>query len=269
MKYAFVSFSCPNAPLASILRMAQEYGYAGFEARCGFGHAHGIGLDLTDEQIADIRRDFAVGGISLACLSVSCHYSNPLTVDLNIDETKAYIRLAQKLDVPFLRVFCGVIPSSLDREEARRQVAQSLRELAPVAEQAGVHLLAETHDDWSDPKEMAAVMREVNHPSVGVVWDVMHTLRGGGTAMEAAYRILEPWIRHVHIHDGLLDLSRLTFLPIGEGDIDHRPVVRILLDHGYEGFVSGEWLDWEPAETHLPREIEAMRRYENEILAQG
>jgi hypothetical protein len=37
-----------------------------------------------------------------------------------------------------------------------------------------------------------------------------------------------------------------------------------LTDDGYEGFLSGEWIRWEPYDQHLPREIETMRRYESE-----
>lgn len=262
MKYAFVSFSCPNASLDEVLRMAREYGYDGFEARCGFGHGHGIELTLTPEECAGMKRAFADSGVALHCLSVSCRYADPHTAAENIAATRDYIRLAQRLGVPLLRVFCGELPAGLGREAARGGIAAALRELAPLAAAAGVILAVETHDDWSDPAEMRAVMEAVDHPAVGVVWDLMHTLRGGGASMEEAYRLLSPWLVHVHFHDGLLDLSRLAFLPLGEGEIDHRPAVKILMENHYDGYLSGEWLDWEPPEIHLPRELQTMLGYE-------
>ncbi|WP_254450581.1 sugar phosphate isomerase/epimerase family protein [Cohnella herbarum] len=268
MNYAFVSFSCPDADLLTVLRMAQQYGYSGFEARCDCGHRHGIELDITPEQIIDIKTAFQASGVKLQCISVSCRYSNPVTVQANITETIAYIRLAQALEVPFIRIFCGYIPEGAGREETRTLIVESLRSLAASAAQAGVVLAVETHDDWSDPLEMAAIMSAVNHPSIGVVWDIMHTYRTGKTSMEEAYRILQPWIHHVHIHDGSLDPDTLVFLPIGTGDIDHKEALRILIQHKYTGFLSGEWLDWEPASLHLPREIEAMRGYEKELLTE-
>ena len=267
MKYAFVSFSCPDANLATALEMARTYGYSGIEARSGVGHHHGIELGLAPDEIAHIRESFQASGIALPCLGISCRYSKPETVDSNIDETMAYIQLAHLLGVPLLRVFCGEIPGGAerDRDETRARIVAALKQLAPAAADAGVTLAVETHDDWSDPEEMAAIMRAVDHPAVGVVWDVMHTLRGGNASMEEAYHVLKPWIRHVHFHDGLLDRAQLTFLPVGQGEIDHRPVVRILLENHYEGHVSGEWLDWEAPELHLPREIAAMLRYEREL----
>jgi sugar phosphate isomerase/epimerase len=265
MKYAFVSFSCPDANLATILEMARTYGYSGFEARSGVGHLHGIELGLAPNEIAQIRESFQASGITLQCLGVSCRYSEPETAHSNIAETLAYIQLAHLLSVPLLRVFCGKIPSGANRDETRERIVAALKQLAPAAADAGVTIVVETHDDWSNPKEMAAIMQAVDHQAVGVVWDVMHTLRGGNASMEEAYRVLRPWIRHVHFHDGLLDRSRLTFLPVGQGEIDHRPVVRILLENNYEGYLSGEWLKWEAPELHLPREIATMLRYEREM----
>jgi sugar phosphate isomerase/epimerase len=265
MKYAFTSFSCPNRDLRSMLAMAQEYGYYALEIRSGARHAHGIELGLDPKSAADIREAFSASGISLHCLSVSCHYSDPTTVQANVELTTAYIGLAKELEAPFLRVFCGIIPQGLPREAARERIVAALQQLASVASAAGITLVVETHDDWSSPSEMAAVMAAVDHPAVGVVWDVMHTLRGGGSSMEEAYLLLKPWLRHVHIHDGLLDLSKLTFMPIGHGEIDHVPVVRILMEEGYDGVLTGEWLDWEAPDIHLPRELATMRKYEQSL----
>ena len=265
MKYAFTSFSCPDAGLDEVLRMARAWGYVGFEARTGFGHRHGLELGLTSEQIAQAREAFAASGVALCCLSVSCRYADVARNELQIAETKRYLALAGALGAPLLRVFCGEIPLRETRERAREHIVAALTELAPFAEAAGVRIVVETHDDWSAPYQMAEVLAAVGHPSVGAVWDVMHTLRGGGATMAEAYRILEPWLYHVHIHDGLLDRSQLRFRAIGEGEIDHREVARILLEHRYGGFLSGEWLDWEAPEVHLPRELATMRRYEAEI----
>ncbi|MFD0672214.1 sugar phosphate isomerase/epimerase family protein [Cohnella sp. GCM10027633] len=264
MKYAFTTFSCPDAGLDEVLRMARRYGYAGIEVRCGREQRHGIELSLAPEERSSVKHAIEANGIELVCIGVSCDFSNAETVRNHISETTAYLELARDLGVPYVRVFCGIIPLESSRAEARERIVGALKSLAPAAEEAGVIIAVETHDDWSDPQEMSAIMSAVDHPAVGVVWDVMHTLRTGRASMEEAYRALKPWLRHVHIHDGLLDESRLTFLPIGSGEIDHRAVVRILADQQYEGFLSGEWLDWEPADIHLPREIGAMRAYESE-----
>ena len=57
----------------------------------------------------------------------------------------------------------------------------------------------------------------------------------------------------------------LKLVPIGHGEIDHRRAIDLLAADGYKGFISGEWIDWEPWTVHLPRELETLKRYENDV----
>lgn len=56
MKYAFMSFSCPDASLGDALALAQQAGYQGFEPRCGINHRHGIALGMTGQQIDNAKQ---------------------------------------------------------------------------------------------------------------------------------------------------------------------------------------------------------------------
>jgi hypothetical protein len=38
--------------------------------------------------------------------------------------------------------------------------------------------------------------------------------------------------------------------------------VELLQAMPYTGYLSGEWINWEPYEMHLPRELAAMKAYE-------
>jgi sugar phosphate isomerase/epimerase len=50
-------------------------------------------------------------------------------------------------------------------------------------------------------------------------------------------------------------------VPVGEGDIDHKTAVELLERMGYDGYMSGEWINWQPYEEHLPRELATMKTY--------
>lgn len=80
--------------------------------------------------------------------------------------------------------------------------------------------------------------------------------------MDDAFETLRPWIEHVHFHDGVTTADRLQMVPIGTGEIDHRRAVQLLQAMPYTNYLSGEWINWEPWETHLPRELAVMRGYE-------
>jgi sugar phosphate isomerase/epimerase len=164
-------------------------------------------------------------------------------------------------------VFGGPVPDAVSRDQARATLVGGLRTAGEHAARRGVTVLLETHDDWSCPQQVAEVMEAVGHPSVGTLWDVWHTGRAGKATVTDSYRALAPWIRHVQMHDGLLRQDRLDFRRIGTGEVDHLEMLLNLHAGGYQGAISGEWIDWEPAEQHLPRDLAAMQRYEALINA--
>ncbi|MGN6757605.1 MAG: sugar phosphate isomerase/epimerase family protein [Thermomicrobiales bacterium] len=274
MKYAFGSFSLPSGSLADLLALAQRSSYDGIEPRIGAGHGHGVELTTSAAQRRAIREQVAASGVALCCLSAPCRYSNPATTAQQTEETLATIDLAADVGAPLVRFFAGVIPLDVCRELATELVVTALRAVADHAAARGVGVCVETHDDWSDPPYLAGVMRAVNHSAIGIVWDVMHPVRQGGRTMDEAFEMLQPWIRHVHMHDGSASPDRREFVPIGTGDLDHRRVVALLAANAYPGFVSGEWLadwmpGWPPAEVYLPQELATMRGYEYEVGQTG
>jgi sugar phosphate isomerase/epimerase len=263
MNYAFMSFSCPELGLCEMLQMAREYGYVAVEPRSQSGHGHGIEFDASPGLRAEIRASVSDSRVDLCCLATSCMYADPASVAGHIEDSRLAIDLAADIGCPRIRVFGGKIGEGLEREDAIEQVAVSLAALGDQAAECGVSICMETHDDWCDPKHVAAVMRMANHPHVCVNWDILHPVRSGNLGMREAYGILKPWIRHVHVHDGFdPEPGKFEFCAIGEGVADHESALRCLKDANYSGYISGEWIDWEPHAVHLPRELKMLKQME-------
>ena len=268
MKYAFMTFSTPTLTMEENLAAAKRFGYDGLEPRMDAGHAHGVELDASSAKRAELRRAAEEAGVELACLATSLKYADPAARADMLEQTRARLELAAEFGIPVLRVFGGTIPEGLARDAAIEHVASALAEVAPYARERGVVVCMETHDDWCDPRHVAAVMRAVDDPHVAVNWDIMHPVRMGHATMAEAFEILEPWIRHVHVHDGTGEGIELA--PIGEGVYDHRTAVHRLKGVGYGGSISGEWINWSDGwESHLPREVATLRRYEAEAAARA
>ena len=265
MNYAFMSFSCPDLSIEAMLSLADRLGYAAIEPRSVSGHAHGVEPDTDAEQRDMIRQSVSASHVKICAIATSCRYADPATVSENVAETHRFIDLAGDIDVPLLRVFGGKLGEYVDREGAVTAVAESMQEVSGHAAERGVTLCLETHDDWCDPSDVVAVMSRVNHPNIAVNWDILHPVRTAGYTTDAAYDLLKPWIRHVHFHDSRNDEGNLIMVPVGHGMCDHRRAVELLLEHGYDGYLSGEWINWEPYEVHLPRELATMRGYESEL----
>jgi sugar phosphate isomerase/epimerase len=262
VKYAFMTFSCPDYRLEQVFEAARTYGYDGVEFRIDAKHAHGIEVGSEPGVRARAARLAGQTGVRIACVATSCRYADPAVVAEMVESTRAALDLAADLGAPRLRVFGGAIPEGRPREQAIRGVADALASVAEHAARRGVVVCMETHDHWCDPAHVAAVMKAVNHPFVAVNWDIMHPVRVAGATMDQAFETLRPWIRHVHFHDGVTEAGKLLMRPIGTGAIDHFRAVQLLKTMPYPDFLSGEWIGWEPPEIHLPRELAAMRAYE-------
>lgn len=262
----FTSFSAPAADLSGLVALARRYDYQGLELRIGAGHGHAVepGLDAAGRR--RVREVITEHGLGLSCLGSGALLSRADDRRRHLATAMAAVDLAADCGAELVRVFAGPLVDDVSRSDAQRLLIASLRSVTAHAADRGVTVGLETHDDWSDPARLRTVMTEVDHPAVGIVWDVWHPGRSAGASIADAHRLLQPWIRHVHVHDGLLRLDRLEFRAMGEGDLDHREVFELLHAARYPGAVSGEWLDWEPAEIHLPRERAALRALEHAVL---
>lgn len=256
MKLSFMTFSCPKATLDEALAMVKAYGYDGLEIRIASKHAHGVepGCDAAAAKAA-----FAAAGVKPAAIATSCRFADPVEHGMHIADARAAVDLAAGIAAPVVRVFGGNVPDHLSRNDAIAAVVAALRELAPYAHERGVVLALETHDAWTHPDHVARVMEAVDHPGAGVNWDPMHPLRQSGWPVDRQWQRLRPWVRHVHVHDGLLRLDTLQLKPMGTGDIDHRPVVTVLKQAGYTGWLSLEWIHNDPPDAHLPHESATLR----------
>jgi len=263
MKYGFMTFSCPDATLEETLSIAQRFGYTGIEPRLDKNHSHGIEVDIGPAGRTLIKQQAAKAGIDICCLATSCSYADPAAVDQAVEHTRRRIDLAADVGSSRIRVFGGRIPKGINREQATEQLVRALSSVADQAASRGVIVCMETHDDWCDPAHMAVVMKRVNHPAIGVTWDVMHPVFWAGKIMDEAFRTLQPWIRHVHFHDGVkVGDGGLELRPMGDGQLDHARALTLLYKDGYDGYLSGEWIGWQPCEVHLPRELAAMKKFE-------
>ncbi|MHC4248853.1 MAG: sugar phosphate isomerase/epimerase family protein [Planctomycetota bacterium] len=267
MKYSFMTFSTPELALADVLEVAKRYGYDGIEPRLDQKHAHGIEVALSPDERKAIRDQSAASGIALACLATSLRFADPANAQEMIDDAHARIDLAGDVGAPAIRVFGGKVPEGVSRERAADAIVGGLRAVADHALQRGVTLCMETHDDWRDPAQVAGILERVGHAFVGANWDVMHPVRAGAATVEESFGTLGTWVRHVHFHDGGVPDGGLV--PIGTGGVDHRRMVELLSGAGFTGYLSGEWIGWEPYETHLPRELSTMKGYEREVASAG
>lgn len=270
MKYAFMTFSTKGMPIADVITLAARLGYDGIEPRIDGKHGNGFELDMTQQQRSQVRELAARAGVELCCISTSLRFALPGKAIETVEMAHERIDFCAEMGSPLMRVFGGELgPENCTREVAAEQMVRSLKAVAGHAAEKGVTVVLETHDDWADPNNVAGIMRAVNHPAIQVNWDVTHSRRYEDIPLETAFEIVKPWIRHCHFHDGIGTHRTdppFRFVPMGTGEYDHRNVLRLLAGIDYKGYLSGEWINWEPGEIHLPRELQKMKEYEKELV---
>jgi sugar phosphate isomerase/epimerase len=159
----------------------------------------------------------------------------------------AALELAAEWGAPAVRVFGGEA-ESLDDELAR-------------AEQLGVTILLETHDDWSSARRVAGVLERFDSVWLAAVWDLHHPQRAGESPQDVL-DALGDRIGLVHVKDARADGS---LVPLGAGEVPVRECVELLRAAGYDGWWTVEWEKrWHPelaeAEDALPHELAVLRR---------
>ena len=258
-----MSFSCPELTLDEMLSMAKEFGYDGIEPRISSNHQHGVEFDTNQHQRKEIKQKALDIGIAIGCVATSCRYADPKISQDMVNDTEKAVDLAADIGSSRIRVFGGKIGDGLDRTDAVELVAESLLSIADYASKRGVSICVETHDDWCNPIDVAAVMEKTDHSAIAVNWDIMHPVRRGYATIEESFESLKPWIQHLHIHDGS---AQKSLLPIGEGDIDHKSAIERLSTIAFDGYLSGEWISWDdPYRNYLPRELQTLKRYQSEL----
>lgn len=135
------------------------------------------------------------------------------------------------------KCLCGdrrVIPEGSD---ARLQaIAARIREAAPVAEDLGLAIAMENHQD-ATTEDLIRLGEMVDSPAYGVTLDTGNPLSVGQEPVEAARR-LAPWIRHIHLKDYTVHFAtegyRLVRCAAGDGCIDFPAILETVRANGHD-----------------------------------
>ncbi len=202
------------------------------------------GLLPDDQWVARRWLDDAVLGVPAASSMVPADLK---TTGPNVNPQALHDYMAQVLQradiVGCRHMVFGSGPSrnvepGVERDLARRQIIEFLRDIAPMAARHGVTMVVEPLNTGetniiNSIAEAMTYVAEINHPNIQCLLDTFH-MWFDKEPLENL-RAAMPWIKHVHLAD-LEDR-----MPPGEsGKDDYRPVFRILKEGNYQGTISIE-----------------------------
>jgi len=206
--------------LATILARLEALHYDGVELRTG--HRHGVETSLNGDQRREVRQRFADSPVVLAGLGSAFEYQSPDPAEVrrNIDDTKAYVRLAHDVGAPGVKVRPNGVPRGADLDATLRQIGRALHEVGDDAAGFGVEIRVEVHGGTTQLlPNLARVIEYADHPNVFVCWNSNPSDVVDGS-VRANFKLVASKVREVHLRD-LTDESypwRELFALLAEAD---------------------------------------------------
>lgn len=265
----------PARPAADVFRLAREHGFEGVEVSIGgegFPLSYQVTLDSTPEECAQVLEAAESAGVKLASMASGFGWDLPITSSDGgvraraVETAKRALRVASYLKLDAMLLVPGGVGADFiegfvvtDYEEAYANALDSLKQIAPIAEEVGVSVGVE--NVWNrfllSPLEFRAFLDEVNSPRVGCYFDVGNVVLLGYPEQWA--RILGERIVRVHFKDFQKKVGTLDgFCPLREGDVDWPMVMAALRSAGYDGPVTAEFFGVEDQLPAISRAMDAI-----------
>jgi len=149
------------------------------------------------------------------------------------------MELASEIGCEAVRVFGGEVPAGENRQSVIGRIAGHVVEIADDAAKLGVQILFENTGNFAKAKEWWWLLNVVDHPMVGLCWNVANAAAAGEPA-NVSVPMLNSRIRLAKVKDTKVG-DGSGFVPLGEGTVGVEQFVQRLLGIGYEGYLSVEW----------------------------
>ncbi|MCE2415975.1 TIM barrel protein [Candidatus Poribacteria bacterium] len=164
MKLGLVTYNmAKDWDVPTIIENCIETGFSGVELRTT--HAHGVEVDLSADERAAVKQQFADSPIEIAGLgsAYDYHATDQAVLRRNIAGTKAYSQLAADVGAPGVKVRPNGLPNEVPVEKTLEQIGLSLRECGEFAANLGV--------GTSELPHIRTILDVADHDNVYVCWN--------------------------------------------------------------------------------------------------
>jgi sugar phosphate isomerase/epimerase len=292
MKLAGHTMGTPAMTVPEALHLFSRLNLDGAEIVWQDDYRSAIPESASDADLRSLRSLATDLGLEVSCLTPYMTGINSLDASERARDLSRFercIEAAAMLSCPNIRVYAGrYLPGDEQREEKWEKLVASLKVLGVLAERSGVTLCVENHFNTMTvtATDTAALMRDVNEPGVGILYDQVNLAFTHNEPFERAIPLQRPWIRYVHVKDlvftdpdspfnaaSVAQVAReertVRSRVVGDGIMDWPAILADLSAGGYDGYLSMEYeYRWHPQD--LPPPEEGFRRgaaYLRDVLA--
>ena len=215
-----------------------------------------------DSYLKQLKRLIIENGLTISCVSVSNNFGAITERQRNkeVDKVKKWTMIAYKLGAPILRIFAGWPGSApwnehpiegADKERLWSEMIKCMKECSRYAEDIGVVLAVENHDDKGFIRTSQDIRRLV--AEVGSDWVKIN--------IDTAGYLYDPMIvkevKHliVHVHAKFLNIDEKG----NDRILNYDKILNDLSEIAYNGFLSIEYEGTEDEFLAVPKVIDFLR----------
>lgn len=204
----------------------------------------GTPLDLLSmEQLENAANVIEAAGLSINCIASRLgNWQRSIDYDFasEITELEKIARFCQLTGCRQVRIM-SYLNSHYSEQVWRDKVIKRIADLASRAHALGLILVHENCSGWGGRSiaNMVELVSTINSPALAILYDIGNGLSYGYDSIELLHAVL-PWVRHVHIKDGIKNNGQVIYTLPGQGQAKVAECVRYLADHDYDGLFSIE-----------------------------
>ena len=270
MKIAGHTMGTPEYTVNEAIELFHRIGADGAEIVVQDGYCSGIPCDCDEKSLSIVKHCAEKNEIEISCLTPYNSYFNSLDKEVRqaeIESIRKVIDYCQYLNAHYIRIYGGnlLAGDTQNLEERREKLIESLRYLGNLAAQKDVVLIVENHFNTMavSAKDSAALIRDIDHPAVRILYDQANLTFTGNEGYEEAISLQQQYVSYMHVKD-LVFLEGKDFVSsdvshpdesernvrtriVGEGILEWPAILKSVKAHGYDGWLSLEYeRRWHP-----------------------
>lgn len=247
MKHAFLSVTYKRYPLEKAFAAAREFGYDGVEIYGGRPHAYAF--DYDEQLRADIlglidKYEVEVPMVTpeLLFYPYNLGSTDPKTAEETLTYLKKTIDMAAGIGCPRIQTAFGHGGFGIRRKTLIDHCAEMIKRLSDHCQARGVTIILEDVTVMESNTvvfldDLLEIMEKADSPWVKAMLDISTPVIHWETFTDS-FEMLGDRLDYIHFID--CDGQGYHHYPVGEGKLPLEALAKVILAHGYDGWLSTE-----------------------------
>lgn len=243
VKFACAAWGYRELEIPEYFRLAANLGIESVEVNVDSTTPKHLLDSCSDEEVDRVARWADEIGVRVVCIAANNDFTLMDKSDLEeqIQKVQRFVDIAKRLKAEVVRIFTGDSVRDNISSEVLNRLHYAFNVVGDYAQEQGIKLAIENHGGLTvNGQQTAKIMEGIKSPAVGVNFDPANFLKEGVDPL-IALRYILPWVNYTHWKDVRWSNGGTEYCAFGEGEIVWKPIIKELLNSGYQGYWTIEY----------------------------